>query len=258
MSSQDECPICISEIDKTNNFMISECGHNFHASCLIGHIAYQGCNGSNCPMCNFSLTKPSIKLYDECPICISEIDKTNNFMISECGHKFHASCLIRHIANQGDKGSNCPICRFIFIEPTQKSSESLLRNDEYFSVENINLNNEDDNLLNDNNNILRGFRFFFNNIYGINHDEDDNFLEEMANELAQRNHGFLHEILPSADLITKELIDQDITFEKFVEVHALFHQEEELSFETQEIYTQNYYELVNKIQNIIFQINNNM
>lgn len=43
----------------------------------------------------------------DCPICLETIEK-NNCIRTECGHIFHASCLMRHTAMNG---YNCPCCR---------------------------------------------------------------------------------------------------------------------------------------------------
>ena len=42
-----DCAICISEIGDKNK-VVTECGHVFHASCLMEHVAY---NGYGCPCC---------------------------------------------------------------------------------------------------------------------------------------------------------------------------------------------------------------
>ena len=45
---------------------------------------------------------------EECPICYDEITNKSNKTITECGHCFHSSCLIKHaiVTNTG-----CPMCR---------------------------------------------------------------------------------------------------------------------------------------------------
>jgi hypothetical protein len=42
-----ECAICISSIGDKNK-VVTDCGHTFHASCLMQHISY---NGYGCPCC---------------------------------------------------------------------------------------------------------------------------------------------------------------------------------------------------------------
>ena len=51
--------------------------------------------------------------YSECPICMSEISNIN-FSITECGHSFHSSCLLKNIIHNN---CSCPICRTLLVEP---------------------------------------------------------------------------------------------------------------------------------------------
>ncbi len=45
---------------------------------------------------------------DNCPICLEEIvDCGRNMIATECGHKFHYTCLIKHT------GKGCPCCRAV-------------------------------------------------------------------------------------------------------------------------------------------------
>ena len=43
-----ECPICYEEINQLKNCVTTECGHQFHCSCLMQNSAI---NGFACPMC---------------------------------------------------------------------------------------------------------------------------------------------------------------------------------------------------------------
>jgi hypothetical protein len=52
----NECPICINELVKTTNYTITQCGHEFHSSCLI-----QSCRQKNsCPICRKNLFDPIV------------------------------------------------------------------------------------------------------------------------------------------------------------------------------------------------------
>lgn len=48
----------------------------------------------------------------DCPICFETIEK-NNCIMTECGHAFHASCLMRHTAVNG---YSCPYCRTDMVD----------------------------------------------------------------------------------------------------------------------------------------------
>ena len=52
MIDDNECPICMENIDPVKNRMTTECGHCFHSSCLIKHSVL---TNINCPMCRQDL-----------------------------------------------------------------------------------------------------------------------------------------------------------------------------------------------------------
>ena len=57
----------------------------------------------------------------ECPVCMVEFDKgSRNTVTTECGHKFHYSCLFKW--NQDN--TNCPMCRTDFDEIEQAPAPS--------------------------------------------------------------------------------------------------------------------------------------
>lgn len=49
-----ECPICYDEIDNLKNCVTTECGHQFHCSCLMKNSAT---NGFSCPMCRSTMAE---------------------------------------------------------------------------------------------------------------------------------------------------------------------------------------------------------
>jgi hypothetical protein len=54
MSSISDCPICYEAIHDTN-CVTTECGHNFHTSCLLKNISF---NGYKCPCCRDVMVPP--------------------------------------------------------------------------------------------------------------------------------------------------------------------------------------------------------
>ena len=53
MSAPTDCSICLLAIDaQCNNTTVTNCGHCFHASCLMRHVAM---NGFNCPYCRTNM-----------------------------------------------------------------------------------------------------------------------------------------------------------------------------------------------------------
>jgi hypothetical protein len=77
----------------------------------------------------------------------------------------------------------------------------------------------------ENNDMLRGFRFFFNNINGEEHDEDD-VDEEVANEQAEdEDDEEEEEPKPSAEFITQKLVQQGVTMEQLIKALLMGHEE---------------------------------
>ena len=53
-SNQIECPICMDNIVLSKNCVVTECGHTFHASCLLASVAHKN---FDCPCCRFELAE---------------------------------------------------------------------------------------------------------------------------------------------------------------------------------------------------------
>jgi hypothetical protein len=95
----------------------------------------------------------------ECPICMDAIDLNKNCVITECGHKFHTSCLM---TNSSMNGFKCPNCRAIMAEEEDDEEED---EDDDESVD------DEDELYTDYS--LRGMRWLFQTVQGEELDNDD-------------------------------------------------------------------------------------
>lgn len=148
----------------------------------------------------------------ECPICMDCIESTTkNCVTTECGHCFHASCLMTNVAHNG---FGCPYCRAPMAEEPADDEST-----EYESVDEDEVDPLEDN------DMLRGFRFFFNNVNGEEHDEDD-VEEEIANESEDdEEDNEDEEPKPSAEFITQKLVQQGITMEQLVKALLMGHEE---------------------------------
>jgi hypothetical protein len=156
----------------------------------------------------------------ECPICMEIIDFNKNCVTTECGHCFHANCLMTSVAHNG---FGCPYCRTAMAEKIKDEEEEEDDDDETDS------DYEEEDMFNDDS--LRGFRFFMNNISGEPQDKED-LEEEDENEYYS---GIRERIRdppprPSAEFIVDKLLD-DITVEDLVKVLLLEHEEYEDSQE---------------------------
>jgi hypothetical protein len=62
----------------------------------------------------------------DCPICMDPIDGNKNSVVTECGHKFHCSCLMK---NSCHNGFDCPMCRATMVQDMEDDEQN--DDDEY-------------------------------------------------------------------------------------------------------------------------------
>lgn len=154
----------------------------------------------------------------DCPICMDVIDIGKNCVTTECGHCFHSNCLMTSVAHNGFA---CPYCRTsMAVVPEKKEVED---DDEEDDEENWTISSEDDEEMFDY--TLRGLRFFFNNLNGDEHDEDD--IKDEDEDDNVDIEGFDEEIIPSCELITQKLIEQGVTMEYLTKALLTLHPEYE-------------------------------
>lgn len=170
----------------------------------------------------------------DCPICMEDIECSKNCITTECGHCFHASCLMKSVAHNG---FGCPYCRSAMAEDIKDEEE-----DDWGSVESF----EDDEYA------LRGFRFFMNNLEGVEHDyndmEDENIDEEDDTSTVEVEE----ESKPTATYLTAKLLEQGITMEQMVKAMLLRHDEYEAE---EEAYNRIDGQIFGKIRSIIHNFN---
>ena len=160
-------------------------------------------------------TKELIKMSSqtECPICMEEIVLTKNCVTTECGHCFHTNCLMTSVAHNGFA---CPYCRAAMAQAVNDDDDEYADDD------------DDDSLYDfeDNEDALRGFRFFFNNINSEEPEEADVAAEDVMNayqqELVEQQRA-----IPSIAIVTQKLVEQGVTIEQLVKALLLDHEEYE-------------------------------
>ena len=160
-------------------------------------------------------TKELIKMSSqtECPICMEEIVLTKNCVTTECGHCFHTNCLMTSVAHNGFA---CPYCRAAMAQAVNDDDDEYAEDD------------DDDSLYDfeDNEDALRGFRFFFNNINSEEPEEADVAAEDVMNayqqELVEQQRA-----IPSIAIVTQKLVEQGVTIEQLVKALLLDHEEYE-------------------------------
>ena len=87
----------------------------------FGNAIYRNMNGTRLArtLHNNFIPREQVKLVEkvekqveatECAICMEEFGETD-FMVTSCGHKFHSSCMFKHLQNK----NNCPCCRGVLF-----------------------------------------------------------------------------------------------------------------------------------------------
>jgi hypothetical protein len=140
------------------------------------------------------------------------IDTNKNCVTTECGHCFHASCLMTSVAHNG---FGCPYCRTAMAEaPPDENS--------YYEIEDD--QEDEDEMFNDY--ALRGFRFFFENINGDSHADED-LQDEEEDQQDEEEEEEEHDVnVPTTDFVAQKLREQGVTFEQLVHMMCNLDHEE--------------------------------
>jgi len=149
----------------------------------------------------------------ECPICMDDIEGNKNCVTTECGHTFHANCLMTSVAHNG---FGCPYCRTAMAQVPEDEEDDDDSEGEY----------DDDEIMDDD--ALRGLRFFMNNLAGEEHDEQDIEEEEVYLQYEENVEPEEPEVpVPTASFIAQKLTQQGVTMEDLVKIMLLQHEEYE-------------------------------
>lgn len=152
----------------------------------------------------------------DCPICMDAIDINKNCVTTECGHCFHASCLMTNVSRNG---FGCPYCRTVMAEEPDDDEDSEYESDMWSDD-----SSHEEELYCDY--ALRGLRFMMNNLDGQEHDildvhdeREDQEQESRVNEENENNN------VPNAAYIAEKLVSQGVTMEQLVKCLLLNHEE---------------------------------
>jgi hypothetical protein len=152
---------------------------------------------------------------NECPICYENIDGVINSITTECGHKFHANCLMKNVLYNG---FGCPCCRAKMAqEPEESDSDSDSDSDGDDSDDS---DNDSDTTIDENYSeyALLGLRLFTARVEGEEQDQTD----------IETNYSMLfpgQPALPTEEYITEKLQDKGITMYQLVSTLMLDHEE---------------------------------
>lgn len=157
----------------------------------------------------------------ECPICYEEIGLKNN-ITTECGHQFHASCIMKNITLNG---FGCPCCRTVMAEEPDDDDDddmpSLIDDDTDTLLDE---RYEEDEPFSDD--ALRGLRLLTNLLENEEHDQYDVVAEHQYVEAGQEgDDDYEPGLVPSIEDMVKILRERGFTYEKLVESIIVDHEE---------------------------------
>ena len=151
----------------------------------------------------------------ECPICFDTIETNTNCVTTECGHKFHCSCLMKNTATNG---FGCPMCRQVMAEVV----------DDDDSVNSSNWLDLDNDTQNPDDNALTSFRMFQQQLDNEEVEED---AAPAVNDNDDDDDESVEEPLPSPAYLATKMAEKGITMEDMVKALLLEHDEYEDDFE---------------------------
>jgi hypothetical protein len=134
---------------------------------------------------------------------MDDININKNCITTECGHRFHASCVMRNVAQNGFA---CPMCRTAMAEEAEEEYSVISGDDSVVDP-------------NPNDYALRGFRLFMDNVEGVAHDHEDVLEEAEDNEEEPAK--------PTAAHIAQQLTANGVTMEDLVKILLRDHEEYE-------------------------------
>jgi hypothetical protein len=181
----------------------------FFFKILIVHL-------KNTPFKKMSSTNEPV----ECPICFDCIGETNN-ITTECGHKFHASCLMRNVSHNG---FGCPCCRATMAETPEEDNDGTEYTDD---DETATLLDEPEEPFSDD--ALRGLRMLTNLLEGDEHDQVDVVAEHQY--ITGEEEIYIPAPAPSREAIVRMLRRQEVTYEELVAWILLDHEEYENQYD---------------------------
>ena len=126
----------------------------------------------------------------DCPICFECIETAKNCVTTECGHCFHANCLMKSVAHNG---FGCPYCRTAMAEVVKE--EEYEDDDEYDEEDD---EEEDEEYVEDY--LLRGMRWLIQRAQG---EEPDTFESDEPVSI-------------TSNQITQKIVEQGVTMEQLI------------------------------------------
>ena len=140
----------------------------------------------------------------DCPICMETIEETKNFIVTECGHRFHCNCLMQNAAHNG---FGCPYCRTVMAEEPVE--------DEDDDEDDYTVSDYSPEVLTDNE--LASFRMFHQRLeQGVEEQEQEEEEEEEQEEEEQEEEEQEEEEVPDSEYMAQKLNEKGVTYEDLV------------------------------------------
>jgi len=164
----------------------------------------------------------------ECPICMDDIMDTNS-VVTECGHCFHTSCLMKNVAHNG---FGCPYCRSVLAEVPEDEDED---EDEDEEEEEEEEEEDEDELYSESS--LTSMRMLFQRVQNEQVEEE----EEQVQEEEPRPR-------PNAEVIEQRLLEQGVTMLDMIKCMLAINHDE---YDSEDDYQTKEDEIFSKISLII-------
>ena len=161
----------------------------------------------------------------ECPICMDDIMGINS-VVTECGHCFHTSCLMKNVAHNG---FGCPYCRSVLAEVPEDEDEDEDEEEEEEEEDEDELYSESS---------LRSMRMLFQRVQNEQVEEEDEQVEEEDEPRPK----------PSAEVIEQKLLEQGVTMLDMIKCMLAINHDE---YDSEDDYQTKEDEIFSKISVII-------
>ena len=142
----------------------------------------------------------------ECCICMDDIIGSKNKTITDCGHTFHCSCLMKNTAHNG---YGCPYCRTVMAEVPENEDDDY-GDDDYGD------DDYEEEIFDDN--VLTSFRMFHQRNSGDDIEEEPEPEDDEAEEEERMEK-------PTPEYISEILVRQGVTMEDVIKCLLVDHEE---------------------------------
>jgi hypothetical protein len=188
----------------------------------------------------------------DCPICFDVIGEKNS-IVTECGHKFHASCLMTNVSRNG---FGCPCCRSVMAENHREEevwTDSGSDNDHDDDDEEYEEETLLDNIEPFSDDALRGLRLLTNLLENEEPSDndiiDENHYRVQMNDFHSLSGDSVHVVssVPSREFVTHSLRERGVTYEQLVAWLLCEHDEYEGQGEDLENFASNIWDKIRMI-----------